>query len=363
MPSFTLPTLALLIPVSAPFRLSNFYSHPKALHSCPQSSPFLSRDCYAVCCQTPPLASALDNIPSAVKLNAVAEALARRRDYTGALRVLQEMSVAGIYPDAPTLRAIIDAAITAPSSLADIFCTVPPPGYASSTFEPIGGVEDQHSKIDPTRLGDLSVGAAFMVVLGGAVAIEIVEPVVLHHGADEATSVLIMIMTGLLYDRYGGGEGRVWNRIVKGLGRLFADDPVRKVRVDAAYFVVAYLLGVPWMCYRPDVQQIFRAQRGRAMKEEELQRYLVWVVAGVAMEDEFDGRLIESSLNGARALLKKGTNAKREEIEDRVAKATVQAKKVLRQNKEEYADVVENMLSGGSVGDCVAILAKRFSRT
>lgn len=272
------------------------------------------------------------------------------------------MSAAGISLDSSTLCAIINAAITNPSSLASILSAASPPGYASSTVEENSGAEEgRRSAVDPTRFGDLSLGTSFIVVLGGAVAVEIVEPVVWHHGADEATSVLIMVMTGLLYDRYGGGKGRVWDKIVKGLGRMFADDPVRKVRVDAAYFVVAYLLGVPWMCFRPDSQQIFRAQEGRAMGEEELKRYLVWMVAGAAMEDEFDGRLIESGLSGARALLREGSNIKRDEVEKRIAKAVAQAKKLLAQHKEEYADIVENMLNGGSAGDCVSALARRFS--
>lgn len=315
------------------------------------------------CSQIPPPASALDNIPSSVKLNAVAEALARRRDYQGALRVLKEINSSGVSLDAPTLRAVIDAAVPAPSSLADILGTLTPPGYATVGSENMVGEEEKRRLVDPTRLADLTLSSAFMVIVGSAVTVEVVEPAVWHHAADEATSVLIMVMTGLLYDRYGGGGGRLWGRIVKGLGRFFSDDPVRKVRVDAAHFLVAYLLGIPWMCFRPDAQQVFRVHGEEELVKNEMDKYLVWMVAGVVVEDEFDGRLIESNLNEARALLKSGRKMKRKEIEARISKAVAQARKLLNERKEEYADIVESMLNGKSVGDCVAILVKRFSET
>lgn len=309
----------------------------------------------------PSASSALDDVSPSVKLSAVAEALARRRDYPGALRILQEMSTTGVSLDTHTLCAIVDATVSSPSSLAKILSHLPPPGFASSSVEQIS-CHPAAAPFDPSRATDLSLGMSFLVVVGGAIAVEVVEPAIWHHSANEATSILIMVMAALIYDRYGGGRGNVWNSVVKGLGRLFVDDPVRKVRVDAAHFLLAYLLGVPWICFRPNPAQLIREYGARGISEVDLDRYLVWSLAGVAVEDHLDGRLIESSLSGARTLLKKIGARPRGSAEEQINMAVAQAKELLRIHEKTYSVVVACMLNGGSVGDCLSAIANQFSK-
>lgn len=325
--------------------------------------------------------SALDNVSPAVKLNAVAEALARRRDYTGAIGVLKEMSTAGITLDPPALSAIIDSAVLAPTVLATMLRTIAPPGFASHIL-PSTILSEPHS-IDPDRPGDLSLAVSFLVLVTGAVSAELLEPPLVHHSADEATSMLLLLFAGLLFDRYAA-SAVTWQRISAGLARIFTDDPVRTARVDAAYFLVAYVLGLPWMCFRPDVKQIMKFHRHSAgektsggvqaigdMSDTEIDVYLVWLVAGVAFEDEEDGKLIESGLNSARTLVRTTSNVRRKRdgaaghrdkitSEERIQAAITHAKNILRQNHLTHSKVTERMLKGCSVGECLIAVTDAF---
>ena len=327
-------------------------------------------------------ASALDDVSPSVKLNAVAEALARRRDYPAAIRLLQEMSTAKVSLDPQALSTIVDSAVLAPNALASLLRTAAPPGYASHTL-PSATHPDPHP-IDPERPADLSLAVSFLVLVTGAVSAELLEPPLVHHSADEATSVLLLLFTALLFDRYAAAAA-TWQRISAGLARIFADDPVRTARVDAAHFLVAYVLGLPWMCFRPDADQIIKFHSSRHgegsssdiqivddMSDAEMDIYLVWLVAGVACEDAQDGKLIDSDLKGARALLRAVTRARRKRgnteseeksvgSHDRIQTALAHANEILERYHLTHTKVAEKMLKGGSVGECVVEVADAFT--
>lgn len=343
------------------------------------------RSPFPATCQLSPSASssALDDVAPSVKLNAVAAALARRRDYTGALRVVREMSTAGVSLDPPALTAIVDSAVPAPAALASLLRAAAPAGYAARTIP--STIPAEQRPIDPARAADLSLAVSFLVVVSGAVSAEVLEPPLVHHPANEATSILLLLFAGLLFDRYAAAAV-TWRRISSGLARIFADDPVRSARVDAAHFLIAYLFGLPWMCFRPDPKQIikFHSRRGgeqdqggatlgvNGIMDEEIDMYLVWLVAGVAIEDQMDGMLIESDLRGARALLRTVSRARRKNAsgrnivagvrdEERIRLAIAHAKDMLQQNGKVHSGVTERMLKGGSVGDCVAVVVNSFT--
>ena len=332
-------------------------------------------------------ASAFDELPPSLKLNAVAEAVARKRDHTATDRLLSEMSSSGVKLEQSALTAIIDSATRSPEHLASFLLKINPSGYNSSF--PSIQQEKSNNKIDPERLVDISFAGGFLGVVGTCVTAEILEPPIVHHSADEATTVLILVLSALAFDRYAA-SAITWTRIQAGLARLFANDPSRESYVDAACFLVAYLLGLPWVCFRPDVAQVVKwldryygnkeVSKSSESNEEsqqkrwssdsgtEVNKYLIWLVSGVAAEDKIDGRLITSAVHPAyeflrRARVRGGTDVtgKAGEADKRISIAIAQAKDLLKKNQHVHEMLANNMLQGKSVGECVALVSELLS--
>lgn len=236
----------------------------------------------------------------------------------------------------------------------------------------------------------MALAAAFVTVVGASVGAEVVEPLVLHHAAPEATTVLMIIIGGLVYDQFAAA-GVWWGRVAGGMDRLLSDDPAREASVEAAFFLVAYLLGLPWAPFQPDVGRVLemhgvkRRAKGKGSKrrrragkkagdavggdvennggeyastgldEGTVDRYLVWLLAGVAAEARLDGQLVESDAAWARELLR-ATTAQVDE--GRILRAYSSAKDLLERHQVLHARLAEKMLAGLSAGECVILLEK-----
>lgn len=355
-------------------------------------------------------ASALDNVPEAVKLNAVAEALARRNELPAALNVFRQMILADVQIDHTVVAGLVDAVaatadrestVNVAANLRDVLQSSELPGYASVEHPSLAALfaAAPHPAqpalfTDTARELDITAAVSFLAVVGASVSTEVVEPVLLHHAATEATTVLLLLITGLTLDRYSA-QARVWNRISSGLGRLFSQDPVRQARVESAHFLMAYLLGLPWLCFEPDPAQLLALHRpAKAARATSgagtlgtasiasaadfeiddcvLDSYLVWLLAGVAAETDIDGKLIESNPRGALAALRRlqpkvhapsGTNGSRGGLldEQRARNALTVAKRLLSQHQVVHGLLADNMLKGVSAGECVAFLARKYA--
>lgn len=388
--------------------------------------------------------STLNSVSKSFKLNAVAESLARSRNVPGALATTAELQQEGepVYPR--TVSAIVDAIASSPGpkavlSLHQLFQHSRPNGFGEAIeFTNNFQQPEQHPTIQERKLGNVSISTeadndkpcsanadmqsngssipdtnratemglagAFLTVVGTAVSAEIFEPVLWHHSADEATTVLMMVVGGLVFDRFATA-GQVWLKLSRGFDRWFASDPVRDAKVDAAYFMVSYLLGIPCVPFRPDVSQVLRlhstgrpSSRRRKVKQGGdgptlgtdvdkqpddatphkqykighldktakmpplnngmIRSYTAWMLAGVAMESIIDGILVESSTSPARALLRATGNLNENSIE----RAFVTAVRLLTVHQVAHRKLWESMLDGLSAGECVALLDNEFAK-
>lgn len=388
--------------------------------------------------------SALDAIPEPLKLNAVAESLARSRDVGAALAVADELRKTGAGLESRTRAAIVDAIAASPGPagaelLGQLFAAEPPAGFGAAAGKSLtagnsagalagalagsaaNNVDEKPTIPDAGRRVDMGLAVGFLTIVGSSVGAEVVEPMLLHHAAPEATAVLMMTAGGLMYDRYAAA-GQLWNRVSAGMNRLLSHDPVREAHVESAHFLTAYLLGLPCAPFRPDVRQLLKlhgigigarpSPRRRtdvsptangsgavasleqavvhevpamnaasssalsstgndhasgddtaaetacpSMDDALLDSYLVWLLSGVAAESMLDGVLVESDAARARELLR--TVAKPDEA--RIVAAYARACDLLKRHQVAHASLGESMLGGLSAGECVSLLESKFA--
>lgn len=355
--------------------------------------------------------SALDAIPQAAKLNAVAESLARSREVNSALELTRELTQSGEPIETRTVSAIVDAVVAsggsnAGTSMADLLSAAEPRGYGRelNTYSPTAAIsaatdttqalstnfavdhvasgvtarhanEDRQLQLDqlpdPNRGVEMSLSAAFFTVTGGAFVAELVEPLVWHHAANEATTVLLLAGGALVFDRFAYA-GETWNKLSAGFDRLLSSDPSRESRVEAAHFLTAYVMGLPCAPFRPDARQILKdharktstgnksrsSARGYAVSDTDVDRYLIWLLAGVAAEAMLGDMLVESDPAMARSLLS-SLGLKRDE--ERLVSACNAACRILTKYQVVHAKLADGMLSGMSAGQCVALLDRELS--
>lgn len=372
--------------------------------------------------------SALDSLPEPLKLNAVAESLARSRDVSAALDVAAELERCGAALEPRARAAIVDAIASSPGPsaahrIAQLFAKSPPRGFGKIDVtpvrakHPVGGEQDSGGEVlpDDGRRVDMTLAASFLAVVGSAVSAEVIEPLFLHHAATEATTVLLLVMGGLAFDRFAAA-GVWWNRLTAGMERLLSEDPAREASVEAAFFLVAYLLGLPCAPFRPNVPQLLKLHAGPAkpqtmttqleakrrkqrkhkrlngqerspspanhpteprdnvtltseklanptlqlppLDDNAVDRYLVWLMAGVAAEAMMDGLLVESDAARARALLRavggSGTDA-------RLSTAYATARKLLTRYQVLHTKLAQSMLEGLSAGECINLVDRELA--
>lgn len=313
--------------------------------------------------------SVLDDVPKAIKLNAVVEAVAKRRDYEATRRVLAEMAECGVSLERGARAAILDASVDDHLRLADLLSSMSLPGYGRARLPS----ESPSAIVDPARAVDVSLAAGFLFVVSGALSAEFIEPTFLHRSPDDATAVLLLVGLVLAADRYGLAAAG-WRRLRRGLTRLLANDPARAAHTDSAAFLVAYLLGLPWICYQPDGRRVaslhanVTSNPGKLSDDRMVDRCLVWLVAPVAAEQVLDDTLIQSDLGPARdfmaAVRKTKPSGKRmslAEADNRIRCAISAAKRLLADHRNVHAALADAILSGASTGECVSLMVDRFT--
>jgi hypothetical protein len=327
-----------------------------------------------------------------------------------ALAATAELRAVGAALQPRTVAAVVDAIAANPgpaahAGLAQLFDDARPRGFgrdrgpggghaaAGLTQSEIVAVCRDYAPgglPDAQRGTEIGLAVAFLTVVGSAVSAEVIEPLVLHHAATEATTVLMAVAGGLMFDRFASA-GVVWNKLTGGMDRLLSDDPVREARVDAACFLVAYLLGLPFAPFRPDVQEVLKMHARKrppsrrqisspgqnaspskelsvdprmgstklpSLDDDLVDLYLIWLLAGAAAESMTDGMLVESDVGHAKALLRKATGSIDER---RILTAYAMARRLLTRHQVVHAKLAENMLSGLSAGECVTLLDSEFS--
>ena len=165
----------------------------------------------------------------------------------------------------------------------------------------------------------------------------------------------------------------MFSLVVAGLTRLFLRDTERETRVQAATFLVAYLLGLPCFCFRPNVLETLRMTEMTGLREkltstEGVNALLVYLLAPVAAERSRHKQLIVSDPRQAEALLQilrdryKNLGVDDEKAEAMITWAYSQAQKLLASHSEPLESVRKRMEGGGATaGDCVSILERQVS--
>lgn len=328
-----------------------------------------------VCEAKPPSKTpALDSLSPSIKLNSLIDTMARKNDRASALSLLNELQDTGEALERPALISLVNSFVGAPDELEHVLQTVYPDGYSSRSalslpinMSQVSSASSSISDtdIDPDKTVDMSMATAFVGVVGSAISVEVVEPVVWHHSADEATTVLVLLILGLAYDRYAGSSS-LWRRVQRGFIRLFRDDPIRTAQVDSACFLAAYVLGLPWMFFKPDGARVAKwiakkeataRRQGQASLDltDLIEKCVVWLVVGVSVEQDLDGMLIESDLSFARDLLRK-RKRKRQELNKALSVGLERAKFLLQEYEDLHRALSDKMLHGATVGECLAMM-------
>ena len=261
----------------------------------------------------------------------------------------------------------------------------PPPLRASATAGGAGGSAAEIDALPPVphdeRTSELGAGVVALTVLGGALMVEALGPLV-HVDTWPATVVLVggAVAAGLDFSQRQGEEVKL---VLAGLNRMFMKDPEREARVQAATFLSAYLLGLPCFCFSPNVIEAVKMTTDVEEFAEVLSspvginRVLVYLLAPVVVEEANHLQLIVSDPRQARALVqvcrerRRGREGGREGVgkmaeegeadekeEERLLRwAYQEARRLMAMNSGLLEKLRQRMESGGAtVGDCVALL-------
>jgi len=237
----------------------------------------------------------------------------------------------------------------------------PPPLRAASDRYDLSPVPSD------ARTSELAAGVAALTVVGGALSVEAVGPL-LHADTTAASVVLGGAAVMGVWD-LTQRKGQELTLALAGINRLFLRDPERDAHVQAATFLSAYLLGLPCFCFSPNVMEAVRmtaqvpAFAETLSSTAGLNRLLVYLLAPVAVEEANYAQLMASDARQARALLQvfmgrgeaRGQEGREEEV--LLPWAYEEAKRLLRSHSALLERLKQRMESGGAtVGDCVALL-------
>jgi len=253
----------------------------------------------------------------------------------------------------------------------------PPPPLRASTVAGGGAAASEIDALPPVphdeRTSELGAGVAALTVLGGALMVEALGPLV-HVDTWPATVVLVgaAVAAGLDLTQRQGEEVKL---VLAGLSRMFMRDPEREARVQAATFLSAYLLGLPCFCFSPNVLEAVKMTTDVEEFAEMLSspvgmnRVLVYMLAPVVVEEANHLQLIASDPRQARALVQVCRERRRgreggwegeadEKEEERLLRwAYEEARRLVGMNSGLLEKLRQRMESGGAtVGDCVALL-------
>jgi len=330
------------------------------------------------------VARALEGVPEDVAANAALDALARRGRVDEAVELLerlvrgQEAATAKFSLSEPVLAVMVDAvaSVDGGREMARLLA-------AASGTEAVqlfglewrvvegdgdGGTHRQKPTAlpDNDRVSEITAGLVFLGVAATGFSLEVIDSVI-HQSTILPTTMLMMAGGLVVGDRYFGSGG-IYRSVAGGLTRLLSFDPARECRVDAAAFLVAYLLGIPFVCFRPDVGEILKNHsttmtymKPHLGHPKVFRLYLTWILGGVAAEASIDGRLIES---GSERALQLCTEARKQqllswsdqEVQDKIMASYGQAQDLLQRYREMHIKLTQRMLEGATAGECVAFL-------
>jgi len=254
----------------------------------------------------------------------------------------------------------------------------PPPLRATATAGAAAAAAAAIEALPPVprdeRTSELGAGVAALTVLGGALMVEALGPLV-HVDTWPATVVLVgaAVAAGLDFTQRQGWYVKL---VLAGLNRIFMRDPEREARVQAATFLSAYLLGLPCFCFSPNVMEAVKMTTDVKEFAESLSssvgvnRLLVYLLAPVVVEEANHMQLIVSDPRQARALAqvfrerrrgregRVGAGEEEEEEEEVLLRwAYEEARRLVATNSGLLEKLRQRMESGGAtVGDCVALL-------
>lgn len=255
---------------------------------------------------------------------------------------------------------------------------------------------------EDNRVRETWAGLAALVVVGGSLSYEAIAPL-FDLDTAPATLLLFLSFLGLGFDLVKGesghsttspttpalalpttspssfdcsslspGNSKVLGLVLAGLNRLFLRDAERESRVQAATFLVAYLLGLPCFCFRPNVLETLRMaespeSRGNFLSSVEgLNILLIYLLAPVAAERSNHQQLILSDPRQAQALMQIVKDRYRDlKIDEDKAQALMtwsfnQSQKLLSSHSEALEALRKRMQGGGATaGDCVTIVEKQ----
>eukprot|EP00871_Galdieria_phlegrea_P001931 jgi/Galph1/2739/GphlegSOOS_G1402.1 len=236
-------------------------------------------------------------------------------------------------------------------------------------------------------MSDTLVGLCFLGFFSVGLSMELVNPVVFHHSDLEPTVFLLLIFIGLTADRYMG-SGKVYRSVERGLRRIFADDAVRASRCEAAFLLTGYLLGIPYLFFRPNARALVMHHQKllklmwntqmevdgcgnkttctKELEKELFYKYVVWMCSGLAAEYGIDGLFFEVNPDSIRKFVESFDHDTLEEFgcqenwkackELLLDSAYHEAANLLDVFSKEHMILADKMLSGASAGECVSTL-------
>jgi len=346
------------------------------------------------------LARILDSLPEADKYNTLAQGLFRRvlNDKSPDARqsslqegwtLLDEMRQKALKATPRTFSLLVDAAavtndaeamkrsleLATGSGLSVVY------GQADKGWEgsPVDAgrlasvTESLTDMPEDSRSKDVVVASAFMGYVGTGVGAETLGDYI-YGDFDEIypTVALLALAAAGVYDIVKGG-GVVSKSVVAGLKRLLVDDKERQCRVESAAFLVAYLLGLPCFCFRPNVLEALKMAEDPRIRMDLLtpagiDKLLVWLLAGVAAENLQHPECIVADPRQSDAFVKlmrdkdylKGVDDETASL--RVKWAFHKATNLLRKHRRVHDELRRRMESkAATVGDCVTFLEKEMA--
>eukprot|EP00186_Timspurckia_oligopyrenoides_P000885 CAMPEP_0182448080 /NCGR_PEP_ID=MMETSP1172-20130603/23304_1 /TAXON_ID=708627 /ORGANISM="Timspurckia oligopyrenoides, Strain CCMP3278" /LENGTH=373 /DNA_ID=CAMNT_0024644801 /DNA_START=197 /DNA_END=1315 /DNA_ORIENTATION=- len=327
--------------------------------------------------------------------NAVVDSLCREGKFAEALLITESMNASRIALKGSSVSALIDGAarFDSPNELLSAFETIDANqslyGFNKYQLPRIQDMEELYyapvtkseqialESADSERTSELLLAVTVSSTALGSISLEVIDPLILHQSADTPTALLILLGSSLLADRFLF-SAQFYHKVAGGLRRLIRDDPARECSVEAALLLSSYLLGLPFLCFQPNAQQIvsFHANLQESPIYEKkvkdgdmLNRYLVWMIMGIVAELRVDSRLIESDVSMPKRLLEQ---AERKNIDglkgkfslaqrrNRLNWAWIEAEKLLDQYKQLHNTLTNKMLDGYSAGECVMIIEQHM---
>mmetsp|Transcript_23762 Transcript_23762/g.30784 ORF Transcript_23762/g.30784 Transcript_23762/m.30784 type:complete len:414 (-) Transcript_23762:278-1519(-) len=183
-------------------------------------------------------------------------------------------------------------------------------------------------------------------------------------------TLLFWALVGTLVYDIINGAGKISGSVAAGLNRLFLKDFEREAQCEAASFLVAYGLGLPCFCFKPNVLEALKMvqnNQGDLQSLGGVQRLLVWLMAPVAAESATHKQMIVSDPRQATAFLKlvrdKGLVDLDDGISDseRIKWAMSEAKNILKAEGVLYESLQRTLEAGAAtVGECVTVTEQNF---